>query len=223
MRPLRSSWWTRSWWTRSRSFRSALVLPAMMSALLLVGCASGPGIPDSVYFRLPDIATPERSASPLDAPLVVETFLADGVHSDQAILYSTDPDGDRLRAYHYQLWVYPPTRMLQRRLIRYLDEAGASTMVLDRLPPRGAQYRLQLRIEAFERVRTLSGWEVRVRFDARLDEGGGMLPLLKKRYDRAEQVEDGIAASVNAMARVLDDIYAELARDIAQSRPAASP
>lgn len=202
---------------RSWSIRATLVLAAVVGMLLLAGCASGPGIPDTEYFRLPDIAQPARSASPLDAPLVVETFLADGVHSDQAILYSTDPDGDRLRAYHYQLWVYPPTRMLQRRLIRYLDEAGAASAVLDRLPPRGAQYRLQLRIEAFERVRTLTGWEVRVRFDARLDEGGGLLPLLKKRYDRRQQVGEGISASIAAIGAALDDIYAELARDIAQA------
>ncbi|MCB1555186.1 MAG: membrane integrity-associated transporter subunit PqiC [Xanthomonadales bacterium] len=203
--------------------RSALRGLGLLGAMLLSGCASGPGIPDTTYFRLPEPAAPERIATPLNAPLVVETFLADGVHSDQAILYSTDPDGDRLRAYHYQLWVYPPTRMLQRRLIRYLDEAGAATAVLDRLPPRGDQYRLYLRIEAFERVRTLSGWEVRVRLDARLDQGGGLLPLIKKRYDRRVQVDEGIRDSVVAMGQVLDDIYAELAHDVAQVRPATQP
>lgn len=197
--------------------------PAALAALLLAGCASSPGIPDTLYFRLADpVGVPAPGADRLDAPLVIETLLADGVHSDQAILYSTDPDGDRLKAYHYQLWVDPPTRMLQRRLIRYLDQAAIAPLVVDRLPPKGDQYRLQLRLEAFERVRTASGWVVRVGFEARLDQPGHALPRLNKRYAQELPADDGIRASVAAQAVALDMLYAQLATDlVAAGQPPA--
>ena len=99
--------------------------------------------------------------------------------------------------------------------IDFLVKREISTVMGDRLPPRGDQYRLQLRIESFERVRTASGWVVRAGFEARLDKPGELLPRLKKTYALERPAGADIQSSVDAMATVLDQVYAQLAIDIA--------
>lgn len=188
---------------------------AALALSLLAGCASGPGIPETVYYRLPPQPAISKSAAGLDAPLVVDAFYADGVHSDISLLYSTDPDGDRLRAYHYQLWLDPPTRMLQRRLIRSLDAAAVAPKVLETMPTSTQHYRLLARIEAFERIKRGEQWVVRASLNIKLSRNGGDLPLLLRDYHR-EIATDGVSIrdSVRALGSAVDSIYAELIGDI---------
>jgi cholesterol transport system auxiliary component len=197
-------------------------LAAVLSvALLLAACASAPGIPETSYFRLPPVPALEPSATPLAVPVVVDTFLADGVHSDQALLYSTDPEGQRLRAYHYQLWVDPPTRMLQRRLIATLRQAELAPIVAGRLPPRTALWRISGRIEAFERVRRDERWHVQVALQLRLDHSDAALPALVRDYREQRAAEgDSVRDSVRAFGAAVDAIYAAFLADL--QRAAAS-
>lgn len=197
------------------------LLATLAFAVLLAGCASGPGIPDTSYFRLPPPAEPAVAAQPLlDGPLVVETFLADGVHSDQALLYSLDPDGERLRAYHYQLWVDPPTRMLQRRLIATLRAANAAPLVAQRLPPGALRWRVTGRIEAFERVRRADGWHVQVALQLRLDHVDEPLPRLLRDYRRERPAGgESVRDAVRALGAAVDEIYAEFLTEL-PPRPA---
>lgn len=189
---------------------------ALVFSAALTGCASAPGIPETTYFRLPERSAIAPAAAPtLDAPLVVETFYADGVHSDQSLLYSTDPDGERLRAYHYQLWIDPPTRMLQRRLILSLDQARVAPLVVERLPPQQAQYRLEARIVALERIRRGEGWVVRAALQFRLDHSDGSAPLLIRDYARELAVSgNSVRDSVRSMGAAIDAIYLDLLGDL---------
>lgn len=184
--------------------------------LLLAGCASGPGIPDTTYFRLPPRAPIERLDQPLFVqPVTVDTLIADGLHSDQALIYSLDPQGARLRGYHYQLWVDPPVRMLQRRLIGALRDFNASEVVADRLPSQTARVRVSGRIERFERIRRGEGWVAAVGLQLRVDGPDGGLPLLLRDYVR-EVPADGTSVrdSVLAIGAALDQVQAEFLRDL---------
>jgi len=189
---------------------------ALSLLLLLTGCASAPGIPETRYFRLPAAAEASRLTAPVLAdPIVVDTFYADGVHADQALLYSLDPEGDQLRAYHYQLWADPPTRMLQRRLIRALDAAGVAPLVVDRLPPTGRQYRLQARIEGFERLQREDGWHVRAILAIRLDHSDATRPVLLRTYRDERRVEGtSMRDSVRALGAAVDGLFAQLVQDL---------
>lgn len=189
---------------------------ALALLVLLAGCASAPGIPDTTYFRLPPPAPVAQGEARFDIPLVVDAFFADGVHADQALLYGLDPDGERLRAYHYQMWVDPPTRLLQRRLIRALDESGVAPLVTARLPPKSRQYRLQMRIDAFERLpRGEDRWAVRVALRARLEGSDDERPALLRDYSRELPVQGAsVRDSVRAMGAAVDQIYAELVADL---------
>jgi len=195
------------------SFR--LSTTALLSLLLLGACATAPGIPDTVYHRMP-----EPVASPLQAPLtslpvLVEAFAADGLHSDQALLYSPDPEGRQLLAYHYQRWVDPPSRLLQRRLIQTLQDSGAAAVVTDRLPARADALRIQGRIHALERIQGVDGWDVSVALSLRADAGRGDLPLLARDYRvRRSAGGSSMASSTAGFGAVLDQIFAEFLRDL---------
>lgn len=195
----------------------ALLLAILAS--LLASCATAPGIPDTVYYRLPPREPIQALAAPvLTQPIVVETLLADGLHSDQAIIYSTDPDAARLKAYHYQLWVDPPVRLLQRRLIATLREANVSRIVTDRLPNQIDALRIGGRLERFERVKTAQGWAIAVGLSLRADLRDGKPPLVLEEYI-VEAPADGesVRDSVAAMGDAVDRIYADFLRDLGEA------
>jgi cholesterol transport system auxiliary component len=191
------------------------LLPLLLFAAL-AGCAGAPGIPDTVYFRLPPRAAIDALPAPvLGQPIVVDTLLADGLHSDQAIIYSTDPDGATLKAYHYQLWVDPPVRLLQRRLIGTLRDAGIAPIVTDRLPNQVDALRVEGRIERLERIRTASGWKVAVALSLRADRRDGKPPLVLREYALelpagGESVRD----SIDAIGAALDRLFGDFIRDL---------
>ncbi len=184
--------------------------------VVLAGCASTPGIPDTTYFRLPPRASMEALPTPLfEHPISVDTLIADGLYSDQALLYSLDPTGERVRAYHYQLWVDPPVRMLQRRLIGGLRDFNAATVVADRLPSHVERIRISGRLERFERIRRDSGWVVMVALQLRVEAPHQALPLLLQEY-RAEVPADGpsVRDSVKAIGVALDRVQAGFLADL---------
>jgi uncharacterized lipoprotein YmbA len=190
------------------------IVPLLFAALL-GGCAATPGIPETTYYRLPPMPEVAQRESPLfEAPVVVETFLADGLHSDQALLYAMDEGAAQLRAYHYQLWVDPPVRMLQRRLMRALRHAGVAALVLDRIGSQGEAIRVNGRIERFERVPAGTGWLASVALGLRVDDASGR-PLLVRRY-REDVAAAGatVADSVRAFGEALDRIHAAFIADL---------
>lgn len=185
--------------------------------MALAGCAGVPGIPDTTYFRLPPRSIPDAlvSGSPVQPlPILVHTLLADGLYSDQALIYSLDPDGARLRAYHYQLWVDPPVRMLQRRLIGTLREAKFAPVVTDRLPTTVKALRIEGRLTRFERIRGVDGWSVAVSLMLRVDPADGGVPMLQREYQRLLPAGGPeVQGSVEAMGTALDQIFADFMRD----------
>lgn len=199
---------------------SPLRASLLLAILMLTACASAPGIPDTVYFRLPPRAasTPVAPLPTFAEPIVVETLLADGLHSDQAIIYSLDPDGARLKAYHYQMWVDPPVRLLQRRLIGTLRDAGLSATVSDRLPNQVSALRIQGRLERFERIRGSAGWEVAVGFSLRAEQRNGHLPLVMRDYSVVVPAEgESLRDSVRAVGVAVDRLFADFIRDLVEA------
>ncbi|SDD34083.1 ABC-type transport auxiliary lipoprotein family protein [Aquimonas voraii] len=197
---------------RGTGWRSLILL--LVAAL--TGCASAPGIPETTWHRLP---ASERAAAFTQVsalPLVVQRLEADGLHADQALLYALDPQGQRLRAYHYNLWVDPPGYLLQRRLIQQLQAAGAADRVTDQLPAGQRGLWIGGRIERFERAPTEdAGYEARVTFRLRANPRDGRLPLVEGVYAAAVRAEnDSLAASVMALGQATDQALGHFLRDL---------
>ena len=130
----------------------------LFAVLLALGACSPPSVPDVTYFRLPPPAARQPAAKPISVlPIEVETFRAEGLYAEQAVLYATTPDAGALRAYHYQLWTDPPSRGLQARLTERLRASGIAPLVSDHLPASVAALRVRGRILRYERVKLDGG------------------------------------------------------------------
>lgn len=196
------------------SRRSVLIAIVAAGALTLSAC-DVPTVPDFTYYRLPR-ATPLKSMeTPLFGDIVVDTFAADGLYGDQALVYSLDPAAQQLRQYHYQLWTDPPARVLQRRLLEQLRDANVATRVTDELPASHPAVRISGTILRFDRSPNASGgFTATVALKLRADDDKGM-PMLDDYY-RAELPAAGndVKATVDAYGAALDKVFAEFYLDL---------
>jgi len=187
---------------------------ALGAALLLGGCSSEP-VPELAYYALPAPPAPQaRSAPVFKVPISIDSFLADGVYNEQGVLYLSQ-DHRNLRAYHYQLWQDPPTRMLQRRLIDTLRAQRMSDMVADRLPSAAEQLQVLGLVRRFDRVEGADGWHAMVQLELRVERGSAKTPLLVKNYEADERASDNsLQGSVVAFGAGVDHCFAAFAQDL---------
>jgi cholesterol transport system auxiliary component len=187
----------------------------LLGFVVLSGC-SAPTVPDFTYYRLPRPQPLEVVASPVfRAPLVVEVFAADGLYADQALIYAVDPSAQQLRQYHYQLWTDPPTRILQRRLIAQLRDAGVAPQVTDELPASQSAIRLSGVIVRFDRVPSAAGvFTAAVALKLRANALDGT-PMVDDYY-HAEVAASGtdVKSTVDAYGTALDTIFAQFLADL---------
>ncbi len=184
--------------------------------LLLTGCHATKA-PDFSYFRLPPPPTVTAYAHMIfETPVVVDTFVADGLYGDQALVYAIDASASELRQYHYQLWVDPPTRMLQRRLLVLLRRAHVSDLVTDGLPASRAAVRVHGVILRMDRMPVDGGYKVAVGLKIRADGVDGA-PLLDKLYSTSEPASaNGLSSTVAAYGTAIDRLFKEFEADLAQ-------
>ena len=200
--------------------RAMTAVKALCAAtlLMLLGACSPPAVPDVTYFRMPPPAALPHAPKPLSAlPIEVEVFSAEGIYAEQALIYSTTPDGGALRTYHYQLWSDPPTRALQARLTQALRESGISELVTDRLPASNQALRVRGRIVRYERVeRAEKSFDVEVAFDMRVEQDSGE-PLIEQTYAAQAHADDaGMAATVRAFATAVDEAFGKFYADLSR-------
>ncbi|MGH8123340.1 MAG: ABC-type transport auxiliary lipoprotein family protein [Rudaea sp.] len=188
---------------------------ALAAGMLLLDACSLPNVPDVTYFHLPAAAPQVRAAKPLSVlPIEVQTFRAEGVYAEQAMIYATTADAGALRAYHYQLWSDPPSRSLQERLTAQLRASGIAPLVSDRLPASVEALRVKGRIVRYERVPQAQGAIAVVAFEMRVEQDTGE-PLLEQTY-AAEQAatDDTMAATVQAFGTAVDAAFAKFQADL---------
>ena len=178
----------------------------------LAGC-SPPPVPDVTYFRLPPPAPLPRADKPLTVlPIEIDSFNAEGIYAEQALIYSVASGA--LRAYHYQLWSVPPTRILERRLIEMLRDAGVSPLVTDRLPASTQALRIQGAIRRFERVREGDAFKVVVRLEIRVEQEERE-PMIEREYAAEVPAADKtIESTVAAFGSAVDQVFAKFYHDL---------
>ncbi|MCU0756585.1 MAG: ABC-type transport auxiliary lipoprotein family protein [Xanthomonadales bacterium] len=182
----------------------------------LQACASTAPVPDFRYFRFGEPAPVSRLTTPsLGLPLVVEPFRADGVMGERPILYATRNETVRLSQYHYQLWNDPPPVLVRQRLLDQLAAAAVAPLVTERLSPRVQAYRLQGRIEEFQRVRGAEGDQVVVSVLLRLERDQVGMPLIERRYRKQLTVPgEGIEAAALTFGQAVDALFNDLLVDL---------
>lgn len=188
----------------------------MSLALALAACSS-PTVPDFTWYRLPPPAQLAHSAAPLTGAVVVEAFSADGLYADQALVHADDPSARQLRQYHYQLWVDPPVRLLQRRLIAQLRQSGLAREVSDDLPASSQPLRISGVILHLDRVPQLDGgWKAEVVLKLRAEAGDGatLVDAVYRDAQPADTVE--LKSSVDAFGAAIDRIFARFHAELVE-------
>lgn len=187
---------------------------ALIAALALAAC-SVPEVPDVTYYRLPPPTPLPHAKQPLSLlPIEVETFNAEGVYSEQALIYSLDPAGSALRTYHYQLWSDPPTHALEARMVDVLRESGIARLVTDRLPASTPALRIRGTILRFERIRVGDTFKAVVGIEIRVEQDEGE-PVIEQEYRDEETAADGtLGATVAAFGVAVDRVFAAFYHDL---------
>ena len=189
-------------------------LPAVLAVLMLSACSS-PTVPDMTYYRLPPPSGPMAAKLPsIPIPIDVSVFAADGLYSEQAVIYTPETEGPALKSYHYQLWIDPPARLLQRRLIGVLRQAKVAPLVTDRLPASTDALRITGLIVSFDRAKKDGSWVARVAVQLRVERKDVLLS------ERAYHVEipaasQDLKATIDAFGKAMDQIYGEFMTDLA--------
>jgi cholesterol transport system auxiliary component len=193
------------------------LLLAIVFAVVLAGC-SPPPVPDFTYYRLPPPAPLPHSDKPLTLlPIEIDTFNAEGVYSEQALIY-TIADGSALRTYHYQLWSDPPTHALQARLIAELRAAGIAELVTDRLPASTQALRVHGTIRRYDRVSDGKSFKISIAFEIRVEEDEGE-PLLVQEYKVDKDAADAtLNATVAAFGAAIDEAFGTFYQDLVKLR-----
>lgn len=127
-------------------------LGAAIAYLLLCGCLGTPGQPDQFYRIELAPAHHANGSCSLPGTLQVNRLRTDGLTDGRHLLYRTAASTPELRRHPYQLWVDPPSEMLQYELARSLSGRAVAVQVVTadmRVP---ADYELEGRIVRMERV-----------------------------------------------------------------------
>ncbi len=185
-------------------------------APVLAACAQPP-LPQDHFYRL-SVGAPD---TPLAEPrfkgtLEVGRFVADGLTSGRAVVYSKADRPHELLEYHYHFWTEAPPTMLRDQLVDYLRAAKVTTMVVTpdmRVEP---DYVLTGRIKRLEKIngsppRAVVELELSLRRTAN-DE----LLFLGTYGVEARAGADTVAAAVAAFNDALTEIYAKFTADISE-------
>ncbi len=196
--------------------RGALAGLVLVLAALSAGCAQPP-LPEDHFYRL-IVDKPETAASGplLKGALEVDRFAADGLIASRPIVYSLAGRPREVLEYHYHFWAEPPTRMLGDQLVEYLRAAGVARTVVT------PEFRVQadyVIVAKIKRLEMIVGAPPRaaVELELGLRKTADDKLLFLGVYGVETEAESAtVAAAVEAINKVLGQIYAKFVADISE-------
>ena len=184
----------------------------------LTACGSAPPVPEDQYYRLQAIyASEPLTTKPLAGTIEVDRFVADGLTSERAIVYSDIQKPNQVRAYHYDFWIKPPTVMLRDELVSFLRKSKISDAVVTPEMRVNAEYALTGKIKHLEQVKMESGYRtiLEVELGLRHPNTGKLLFLDTYRLEN-DALGSSVGAAVNSLNTALSIIYSEFLTSISK-------
>jgi cholesterol transport system auxiliary component len=185
---------------------------------LLTACGSAPPVPEDQYYRLQAIyASEPLTTKPLAGTIEVDRFVADGLTSERAIVYSDIQKPNQVRAYHYDFWIKPPTVMLRDELVSFLRKSKISDAVVTPEMRVNAEYALTGKIKHLEQVKMESGYRtiLEVELGLRHPNTGKLLFLDTYRLEN-DASGSSVGAAVKSLNTALSIIYSEFLTSISK-------
>ena len=190
----------------------------LVSFGLLIGCGTAPPVPDDQYYRLQVVYASEPLVhKSLPGTIEVDRFVADGLTSQRAVVYSEIETPNQVRAYHYSFWIKPPTVMLRDELVSFLRASKISDEVVTPEMRVKSEYALTGKIKHLEQVIMKSGYRTVIEIELGLRKPGTGKLLFLDTY-RLENKADGsdVAAAVDSLNIALSNIYSEFLTSISK-------
>ena len=184
----------------------------------LTACGSAPPVPEDQYYRLQAIyASEPLTTKPLAGTIEVDRFVADGLTSERAIVYSDIQKPNQVRAYHYDFWIKPPTVMLRDELVSFLRKSKISDAVVTPEMRVNAEYALTGKIKHLEQVKMESGYRtiLEVELGLRHPNTGKLLFLDTYRLEN-DASGSSVGAAVKSLNTALSIIYSEFLTSISK-------
>jgi ABC-type uncharacterized transport system auxiliary subunit len=185
---------------RESSFNiSQGALTALAMLVLAVSLSScGSERPVKYYeINFPPPATAEGS-SPVNATVLVRTFLASHLYREDPIVYATGPE--EMGTYMSHRWVEPPTELLQGALVRGLRAAGIYKSVMNLRSDSHGDYVLTGHLFDFKEYSGNGGIFARLNFDAELRDVKAGKTVWRHAYNHDEPSgSKDVAGVVSAM------------------------
>ena len=212
----------------------------------LAGCiGSAPPVPRDHYYRVL-VAPPAQGGAPQSGAqsgaqsaagqsaagqsatgimfpgvLSVAPLDADGLLRERPLLYSATGGAHEMQQHDYHYWMDPPPKMLQAQLVDYLRASGLAEAVITpdlRVRP---DYEITGRLRRFERL--LGGGPTRVVAEVELalvETGRKQLLVVETYSAEVAAADDGVEASVLALAQALGRIFERFLADATWSQTA---
>ena len=190
----------------------------LIALLALSSCGSAPPVPEDNFYRLQAVYADEAiSGKPLPGTIEVERFVADGLTSERAIVFSEVGKPNQVKAYHYHFWIKPPTVMLRDELVSFLRASKISDSVVTPEMRVRANYALTGKIKHLEQVRANGQTRtlLETEFGLRRPNDGKLLFLDSYRIENVAE-DNSVAAAVDSLNTALSIIYADFLADISK-------
>jgi len=178
---------------------------------LLNACASAPPVPEDNFYRLQAVYAADPLAKKvLPGTIEVDRFVADGLTSERAIVYSQTGTPNQVKAYHYHFWIKPPTVMLRDELVSFLRASKISDVVVTPEMRITADYILTGKIKHLEQIKAQENSRtlIEVELGLRRPTDGKLLFLETYRVENAAGKGD-VAGAVDSLNTSLSIIYAD--------------
>ncbi|MBI4006423.1 MAG: membrane integrity-associated transporter subunit PqiC [Gammaproteobacteria bacterium] len=183
--------------------------------IILTGCSSAPPVPTDHFYRFKTPTQGDIGKQRLtDQVIYINSFLAEGLYNERALLYTNDNLSQELQQYHYHFWITSPPDLLRDYLVSFLRAADTSPVIITGA---GVTDGLQItgRVTEFEKLDSGNQSYVNVALELRLDKQGNELPLLLKEYRANEQVQgksltDVITSFNTAVLRIYSDFVTDM-------------
>jgi len=190
----------------------------LTALLVLSSCGSAPPVPEDNFYRLQAVYADEPfSKQLLPGTIEVERFIADGLTSERAIVFSEVGKPNQVNAYHYHFWIKPPTVMLRDELVSFLRTSKISDAVVTPEMRVRPNYAITGKIKHLEQVRANDQTRTLLETELGLRRPSDGKLLFLDSY-RIENVAGGtgVAAAVDSLNTALSIIYADFLADISK-------
>jgi len=188
---------------------------AVLAAILLAASCAQPPVPQEYFHRLTAAPTERQGASPrLEGTLEIERFAAEGLIHDRALVYVDARHPHTLRQYRYHFWTDSPTRMLQHTTADYLRDVNLARRVVTPELRASPSYTLTGKVKRLEHVVGNSARVVvELEFGLRRESDGELVWM--QGYEVEKEIDqDGVLAAVRSMNEAVEQILANLVRDV---------